>query len=71
MWKEQNFDQEMTQSEKSEMPDFETWDESRHEGQYSTLMSIGLARFCENAIYKTWYEWAIDKYPSKFENFPE
>ncbi|MEO0685773.1 MAG: hypothetical protein AAFY76_12195, partial [Cyanobacteria bacterium J06649_11] len=26
--------------------DLGTWDESRHEGQYSTLMSIGLAKFC-------------------------
>ncbi|MEO0685772.1 MAG: helix-turn-helix domain-containing protein [Cyanobacteria bacterium J06649_11] len=71
LWKEQNSDQEITQSEKSKMPDFETWDESRHEGQYSTLMSIGLAKFCENAISEAWYEWAIAKYPSKFENFPD
>ncbi|MGF1672321.1 MAG: MarR family transcriptional regulator, partial [Rivularia sp. (in: cyanobacteria)] len=50
---------------------FENWDASTHEGQYFTLMNLGLARFCENRISKAWYEWAVVKYPHKFVDVPE
>jgi hypothetical protein len=50
---------------------FETWDASIHEGQYFTLMSLGLAKFCENAISKAWYGWAVAKYPEKFVHVPD
>jgi hypothetical protein len=50
---------------------FENCDASIHEGQYHTLMSLGLAKFCENATSSAWYEWAIAKYPEKFVNVPE
>lgn len=68
LWKKHNSGEKAAQFEKSEVSDFETWDETRHQGQYSTLMSMGLVKFCENAISKAWYEWAVAKYPSKFEN---
>lgn len=51
--------------------DFESWDKSTHEGQYHTLMNLGLAKFCENTISKAWYEWAVVKYSSKFVDVPD
>jgi DNA-binding transcriptional ArsR family regulator len=51
--------------------DFENWDDSTHTGQYHTLMSLGLAKFCENTISKAWYEWATVKHPERFVNVPE
>ncbi|WP_211293113.1 MarR family transcriptional regulator [Brunnivagina elsteri] len=50
---------------------FDNWDEINHEGQYMTLMNIGLAKFCENATSSAWYEWAIAKHPSKFTQVPD
>ncbi|MBF2018460.1 MAG: MarR family transcriptional regulator [Rivularia sp. T60_A2020_040] len=50
---------------------FENWDASTHEGQYHTLMNLGLAKFCENSTSKAWYEWAKVKYPSKFVDVPQ
>jgi hypothetical protein len=47
---------------------FESWDASTHEGQYHTLMNLGLVKFCENAISKAWYEWARAKHPERFIN---
>jgi len=51
--------------------DFESWDGSTHEGQYHTLMNLGLAKFCENAISSRWYEWARAKHPERFIEVPE
>jgi DNA-binding transcriptional regulator YhcF (GntR family) len=51
--------------------DFKNWDDSTHTGQYHTLMSLGLAKFCENSISKAWYEWATVKHPERFVNVPE
>ncbi|WP_029631508.1 hypothetical protein [[Scytonema hofmanni] UTEX B 1581] len=50
---------------------FESWDGSTHEGQYHTLMNLGLVKFCENAISKAWYEWARAKHPERFIEVPE
>ncbi|MFK0730621.1 MAG: hypothetical protein ACIWVG_05530, partial [Gloeotrichia echinulata HAB0833] len=50
----------------TKVQNFELWESSSHEGQYHTLMSLGLAKFCENQISKSWYEWAKVKYPQNF-----
>ena len=53
------------------LKNFESWDASTHEGQHHTLMNLGLAKFCENATSKAWYEWAIARYPERFIEVPE
>ena len=51
--------------------DFESWEGSTHEGQYHTLMNLGLAKFCENTTSSAWYEWARAKHPERFIEVPE
>lgn len=53
------------------LKNFETWEASTHEGQYHTLMKLGLAKFCENAISAAWYEWAKTRHSEKFVNVPD
>jgi hypothetical protein len=50
----------------TKLPDFESWIATAHEGQYNTLMNLGSAKFCENAVSKAWYEWARAKHPERF-----
>jgi biotin operon repressor len=50
---------------------FESWNTATHEGQHHTLMNIGLAKFCENALSKAWYEWARARHPERFVEVPE
>ncbi len=50
---------------------FESWSVTTHEGQYHTLISVGLTKFCENPISKAWYEWARAKHPERFVEVPE
>ncbi|GAX45758.1 hypothetical protein NIES4075_67790 [Tolypothrix sp. NIES-4075] len=50
---------------------FESWDASTHEGQYHTLMNLGLAKFCENTVSSRWYEWARAKHPERFIEVPD
>ena len=54
----------------TKVQNFDLWESSSHQGQYHTLMSLGLAKFCENRISKSWYEWAKAKYPEKFIDIP-
>ncbi|MBW4635484.1 MAG: hypothetical protein KME30_27415 [Iphinoe sp. HA4291-MV1] len=50
--------------------DFESWEIHSHEGQYHTLLKVGLTKFCENKISAKWYEWALAKHPERFVNIP-
>ncbi|BAZ36667.1 hypothetical protein NIES4101_25870 (plasmid) [Calothrix sp. NIES-4101] len=74
LWKKRESSIEVThcgERDSTNVLNFENWDAINHEGQYITLMGIGLAKFCENKISKAWYEWAVIKYPHKFVNVPE
>ncbi|WP_143598256.1 hypothetical protein [Tolypothrix sp. NIES-4075] len=53
------------------VPKFESWDASTHEGQYHTLMNLGLVKFCLNATSSAWYEWARAKHPERFIEVPD
>jgi|GEM_PF-1942025 len=55
----------------TKVPNFETWSASSHEGQYHTLINLGLAKFCENATSSAWYEWAKTKHPERFIEVPD
>jgi hypothetical protein len=55
----------------TKVQNFESWGASTHEGQYHTLMNLGLAKFCENPTSKAWYEWARAKHPERFIEVPE
>jgi len=55
----------------TKVPNFETWGASSHEGQYHTLINLGLAKFCENATSSAWYEWAKTKHPERFIEVPD
>lgn len=59
------------QQNSTNVQNFETWNASTHEGQYHTLISVGLAKFCENATSQGWYEWARAKHPERFIEVPE
>jgi DNA-binding transcriptional ArsR family regulator len=55
----------------TKVQNFESWNATTHEGQYHTLISVGLTKFCENPTSKAWYEWAIAKHPERFIEVPE
>ena len=59
------------QQNSTNVQNFESWNATTHEGQHHTLMNIGLAKFCENALSKAWYEWAIARHPERFIEVPE
>ncbi|MEA5574695.1 hypothetical protein [Calothrix sp. UHCC 0171] len=74
LWKKHQSSIEVTHCggrDSTNVLDFDNWDAINHEGQYITLMGIGLAKFCENKVSKAWYEWAVIKYPHKFVEVPE
>lgn len=50
--------------------DFESWEHYKHEGQLSTLQSLGIKKFIENVVSAAWYKWASAKYPHKFAAIP-
>ncbi|MGI8503370.1 MAG: hypothetical protein ACR2LR_19885 [Hassallia sp.] len=50
---------------------FESWDASTHEGQYHTLINLGLVKFCLNTTSSAWYEWAKAKHPERFIKVPD
>ena len=73
-WQQQNSTNEPkfgSATNSTNVHDFESWDASTHEGQYHTLMNLGLIKFCENATSSAWYEWAKDKHPERFIEVPD
>lgn len=73
LWEKQNNASRSTHCEvgnSTKVLNFENWKESSHQGQYFSLINLGLAKFCENPTSKAWYEWAKVKYPEKFVDVP-
>jgi hypothetical protein len=59
------------QATSTKIQNFENWNATTHEGQYHTLISVGLSKFCENPTSKAWYEWARARHPERFIEVPE
>ncbi|AUT04685.1 hypothetical protein CLI64_30060 (plasmid) [Nostoc sp. CENA543] len=67
-YKINNFADDPAEKEKQRKKyDFQNWQEYQHIGQYETLKSIGLAKFCSTSLVSAkWYEWACAKFPERF-----
>ncbi|MBW4607735.1 MAG: hypothetical protein KME22_11025 [Hassallia sp. WJT32-NPBG1] len=73
-WEKENSTNALTPSgaaNSTKVHDFESWEGSTHEGQYHTLMNLGLVKFCENTTSSAWYEWARAKHPERFIKIPD